>query len=110
MQLKGSIKRINETEVVSDKFKKRSFVIETDEKYPQTIQIETNQDAVDLLDGFAEGETVNVFINVRGRELTNKDGKVMVFNTLQAWKIESEGGASATPPAATESDSDDLPF
>lgn len=110
MQLKGSIKLINETEVISDKFQKRSFVIVTDEeKYPQEILIETTQDNVSLLDKFAEGETVTASINIRGRAWESpKDGTTKYFNTIQAWRI--EGDSASVPAPATETATDDLPF
>ena len=110
MQLKGSIKLINETEVISEKFQKRLFVIVTDEeKYPQEILIETTQDNVSLLDKFAEGETVSVEINIRGRAWeSQKDGTTKYFNTIQAWKIDSLGAtATATTP---KTEAEDLPF
>jgi len=109
MQLKGSIKLINETEVISEKFQKRSFVIVTDEeKYPQEIQIETTQDNVSILDKFAEGEMVTVSINIRGRMWTSpKDGLDKYFNTIQAWRIESD---SAPVTEAAGSKEGDLPF
>lgn len=110
MQLIGSIKLINETEVISEKFQKRSFVIVTDEKYPQEIMIETTQDNVDMLDKFVEGETVTAHLNVRGRAWESpKDGTTKYFNTLQAWKIEGDTNAS---PALESSaaQTDDLPF
>ena len=47
-----------------------------------------------MLDNFKEGDQVEVFFNLRGREWTNPQGEVKVFNTLDAWKIESETGAS----------------
>ena len=113
MQLKGSIKLINETEVISEKFQKRSFVIVTDEeKYPQEIIIETTQDNVDMLDNFAEGETVTASINIRGREWTSpKDGTIRYFNTIQAWKIESDSSAAPAPATASAAaPAEDLPF
>ena len=110
MQLKGSIKLINATEVISDKFRKRSFVIVTDEdKFPQEILIELTQDNVDLIDKHGEGETVTVSINIRGRAWESpKDGTTKYFNTIQAWRIESEAGTKPAP--KTEAAAEDLPF
>ena len=111
MQLTGSIKLINGTEVISEKFQKRSFVIVTDEKYPQEIMIETTQDNVEMLDKFAEGETVTAHLNVRGRAWESpKDGTVKYFTTLQAWKIEADTNAASAPKAEASTGEDDLPF
>lgn len=97
-EIKGTIKLIEDTQVVSDKFKKREIVItEPDEKYPQDILFQLTQERVDLLDAFKVGQSVKASYNIRGREWTNpKDGVVKHFNTLEIWKIEvlskEEGG------------------
>jgi len=105
--LKGKIKTINATEVVTEKFKKREFVlIDNSGQYEQIIQFQAMQDRVDMLDNFKEGDNVNVFFNLRGRQWTNPQDEVKTFNTLDAWKIESE-----TPGEIKESGpDDDLPF
>ena len=33
-EIKGSLKVMNETNVISDKFKKREFVVQTKDQYP----------------------------------------------------------------------------
>lgn len=93
--LKGSIKVINDTKAVSEKFKLREFVL-TDEsgQYPQIIQFQAVQDRCEMLDTYKEGDQVEVFFNLRGREWTNPQGEVKVFNTLDAWKLESKTGES----------------
>lgn len=118
LTVKGTLKRKEETNVVSDKFQKREFVIETtDEQYPQTIAFECTQARVELLDNVKVGDKLNVYFNLKGREWTSpKDGSVRVFNTLDAWKIE-EATASASASAnggqgepALSVDSEELPF
>lgn len=88
--LKGEVKVISETRQVSEKFKLREFVITTEGDYPQVIQFQASQDKVDLLDNFNPGDQVEVSFNLRGREWTNPQGEVKVFNTLDAWKITAE--------------------
>ena len=114
--LKGTVKVINAEQVISEKFKKREFVIEDNSgQYPQVILFQLAQDKTSLIEPFSEGNEVTVYFNLRGREWTSpKDGQVRFFNTLDAWKIE---GAAAAPaqsvPAAADlssSDEDDLPF
>lgn len=113
--LKGEIKTVNETRQVSEKFKLREFVLtDASGQYPQTIQFQSVQDRCDMLDQHKVGDMVEVFFNLRGREWTNPQGEIKVFNTLDAWKIQSlSGTATATPQNAetvvAESD-DDLPF
>lgn len=89
MELKGTLKKINQVVNVSEKFKKREFVITTTEdKFPQDILFQLSQDNVDLLDEFFIGDELNIGFNLRGREWTNpKTNEVKYFNTLEAWRV-----------------------
>lgn len=89
MELTGTIKLVKDTQEVSASFKKREFVITTDEQYPQDIQLEMTQAKCEELDAFPVGSKVKVSINVRGREWINPQGEAKYFNTLQGYKIES---------------------
>jgi hypothetical protein len=107
MQVKGTIKRINAEQQVSDKFKKRTVHIETEAEYPQTIELQFTQDKTSLLDGFVDGQSVTIDINLRGREWTGNDGVLKVFNTIEGWRIASD---SEAPAPTREEVEDDLPF
>jgi single-strand DNA-binding protein len=112
-KLSGRIKRISETQNVSAKFQKREFVLEVqDGNYPQFIQLEFTQDNCDKLNDFKVGHSVDVDINIRGREWTSPSGEVKYFNTLQAWRISGGGTAVESPSVETveATDSIDLPF
>lgn len=92
-EIRGTIKLIDETQQVTDKFKKRSFVIVTDdEKYPQPIALEFTQDNCGKLDGFSVGDQATVSFNLRGSEYKGR-----YFVNLSAWKIEAGVGASSEP-------------
>tara|TARA_R110000744_G_scaffold260040_1_gene375059 strand:- start:409 stop:732 length:324 start_codon:yes stop_codon:yes gene_type:complete len=104
--LKGEIKTIKDTRNVSDTFKVREFVITAnDDKYPQVIAFQSSQDKCEMLNALKVGENVEVFFNLRGREWTSPQGDVRVFNTLDAWKVQTLNQApqEAEKPA-------DLPF
>lgn len=88
MELNGKIKVVNDTQEVNASFKKREFVITTEEQYPQHIIMEFNQDKCDKLDSVGIGDEVKVSINIRGREWVNPQGESKYFNTIQAWNIE----------------------
>ena len=88
MEISGKIKVIKPTQQVSSSFSKREFVIETEEQYKQTIQLELHQDKTDLIDVYAEGESVICHINIRGKIWTNPQGEDKYFNTLVCWRIE----------------------
>ena len=109
MQVAGKIKLIGETKVVGNGFRKRDFVLVTNDKYPQSILIETTQDNCDTLNRFNQGDEVNVNINIRGREWTSPQGEVKYFNTIQAWKIEADQGEVTTAQHSPDRESD-LPF
>tara|TARA_R110000782_G_scaffold267263_1_gene362538 strand:+ start:675 stop:1019 length:345 start_codon:yes stop_codon:yes gene_type:complete len=113
MQLTGKVKVINETQVISEKFQKREFVITDDSsQYPQDIMFQITQDRCDLIDGFSIDQVVTVNFNLRGREWTSPKGEVRYFNTIEAWKITATEGVVKTPPAVKEpqGDADNLPF
>lgn len=113
MKTTGTIIAIFETFNVSEKFKKREFVIQDNEneKYPQLIKFEFTQDKCELLDTYTEGEEVEVEFNLRGREYVNPKGEKNYFNTLQAWKLTSKGGAQQyEAPAEFDMSADNLPF
>ena len=105
----GNIKAIFDTNVVSDKFQKREFVVTTNDQYPQDILIQVTQDKCGLLDSFKVGQNVDVSINLRGREWTSNDGTVKYFNTIEGWKIEQ---AELTPMdnIPVDEQGDGLPF
>lgn len=91
MQVQGKIKLIKETEKVSDKFKKRELVIETNDQYPQLLLIQFTQDKCSLLSLFEVGDEVNISINLRGREWTSPQGETKYFNTIEGWRIGKAG-------------------
>ena len=92
MEIKGKIKKISETVEISDRFRKREFIIEysNNPEYPQVIQFEMIQDRCEILDQFKEEQQVEIFFDLKGREWTSPQGEIKYFNTLQAWKIVSD--------------------
>lgn len=101
MNIQGKIIDIFDTTQVSEKFRKREFVIEFTEnaQYPEFIKFELVQDKCDLIDAFRVGEDVDVSFNLRGRAWTNQQGVKNYFNSLQAWRIQPVGATSSAPSA-----------
>jgi single-strand DNA-binding protein len=89
---KGTIKVINQTQVISESFSKREFVIETDGQYPKPNAFQVTKDKCSLLDNFKVGQQVEVFWNLNGKEWTSPAGEVKYFNTLEAWRLERLDG------------------
>jgi ABC-type antimicrobial peptide transport system ATPase subunit len=97
MNIKGTIKKIHPTETVgASGFQKRKVWVEvdSDSKYPQTIEIEFQGDKTSLADNLSAGQVVDLSINLKGREWTNDKQETKVFNTIVAWKVQVEGGQS----------------
>lgn len=117
MKLTGTIKLINDTVQVSEKFAKREFVVtDNGSMYPQEILFQSVQDKCSMLDGYNEGDQVEVSFNLRGREWVSPTGEIKYFNTLDAWRIDKVGGAvqqSVEEPMIEpirEDEQDNLPF
>ena len=126
MDITGKLKLIKETQVFSEKFQKREFVVETFETYPQTILIELQGKNCDIIDAYTIGQEITVDINLRGRIWLNPQGEEKYFNTIVAWKIQPSnapvGGntnsattytnpkEALTAPLGQENEPDDMPF
>ena len=85
----GRLHKKFEMESKTASFQTREFVIQTQEQYPQYVKFQLVQDRCGSIDAFQEGDQINVFFDLRGREWQEK-----YFTNLQAWKIE-KGGESA---------------
>lgn len=90
----GTIKHIGETVKVSEKFRKREFVISSEgEQYQQHISFQANQDRVDMLDNVAIGDKVKVSFGLNGRAWQkDTESEVKYFNTLVAFSVVKVGG------------------
>lgn len=116
MEITGTLEAISETNQVSDKFKKREFVLEVAEnpQYPEFLKMEFIQDKCDFLNEYSVDDEVRVQINLKGRKYEHPEKGTMYFNTLQAWKIEKDNYQATPQPnvhadISTEED-DILPF
>ena len=131
-EIEGKVIDIQPVTKVSDKFKKREFVIEKRENGNTTqfidyIKFQLVQDKCDIIDNSYLNTEVKVFFNIKGNRW-EKEGKVNYFTNLDAWKIEKSGQIKPASPqpaghlddnfppyiSADEAESsgelDDLPF
>lgn len=125
------------TQQVSERFKKREFVLDITEEvngnsYPNFAKLQAVQNRCELLDSFNEGDMVKVSFNIRGNKW-EKDGRVNYITSLDAWRIERAAAGDSNnaysqpaqpqqsynqaPPAnnnfnnaANQNAADDLPF
>ncbi|GAB3840789.1 DUF3127 domain-containing protein [Hymenobacter jeollabukensis] len=118
----GKLHEKFDTQQVSEKFSKREFVIEVvDGQYPEHIKFQLVQDKTSLVDAYKVGDEVRVQFNLRGRGF-NKNGQMLYFTNLEAWRIEAAAGGGQAAPAARKDaqpqrpapiasdDDNDLPF
>ena len=117
-QTRGKIHAISETQQVTERFRKREFVLELADnpRYPQYVQFQLTGDRCEQLDGYAVGDAVRVEFSLRGREWTSPSGDVKYFNSLDVWTLErasaGDGFADDEPPLPDEPPPgfDDVPF
>ena len=120
MKAKGTIYKIDETQNISEKFKKRDFVLEikNNEAYVQKVMFTLILDKVDAINSYSVGDNVEVDFDLQGKEWTSPDGTVRFFNTLsvkQIAKSNDESTAQVSNEKVNErvevqSEGDDLPF
>lgn len=118
MELKAvKIKSIGTIQTFGDKgFKVLKFVItdDTNSEYPQILELQCTQDNADNLIKFNKvGDVVDISYNLRGREWTNPQGEVKVFNTIEAWKVFKADGIDIPafePVTELNEVEEDLPF
>ena len=115
--IKGKLIVKNDTIKVTEKFSKRTFVVEEAGDYPQLIEVELQQDKCSLIDSIQVGQVIEAHYNLRGRSWTNPQGEVKYFNTIVVWKIDAalqstSEKLSAVVDRATIADEvgDSLPF
>ena len=117
MQITGKIYRIDAEQQISEKFRKREFILEVEDAgYKQYLLLQCIQDRVDLLDQYTTGEMATCHINLKGRLWTNNDNVEKCFNSIECWRLEKQDATysaeSIANAAATHADEDEdlLPF
>ena len=91
MEVIGKVIEIFDVKRITEKFSKRSVVIETDDQYPQVLEVEFGNDRMKLVDKLSVGRTVAISINIRGRKWSGPNGD-KYFITLDGWRIQGGGG------------------
>lgn len=100
MIITGTIRKIFDTQKITDSFSKRNFALNyygNISKHwdgPDILSMHILDHKINLVtrlycsdfDAFKEGDEVEVCFNIRGREHTLNDD-VKYFNTLEVWRI-----------------------
>ncbi len=105
-EITGKLIAINDTQQVSERFKKREFVLEIAEEingnvYTNYAKMQLVQNKCDIIDNFNEGDSIKVNFNIKGNKW-ERDGKVNYITNLDAWRIEhaQQAGTNQAPPAS----------
>lgn len=121
-ELSGILILKGELQQISNKFRKREFVIEKKEtnqnqEFVDYVKFQLTQDRCDLVEPFEINDKIKISFNIRGNRW-EKEGKVNYFTNLDAWRIEkTEEAEEEIPPPPPEDDLspppeelNDLPF
>jgi hypothetical protein len=106
-EITGKIIDISPVNQVSDKFKKREFVIEKKEAggaavFIDYIKFQLIQDKCDL------NEDVKIWFNVKGNKW-EREGKINYFTNLDAWKIEKTSSQGRDQNVPSHTTLEDIP-
>lgn len=116
MELKSvTIRKIEELKKFDSGFYCVDFVVETNDEYPQFLKLQANKEKAENLIKYNKvNDVVDVSINLRGRKWTNKEGKEVVFNTIEAWKVFKVDSSTTQEPVSHQplstTEESDLPF
>jgi len=88
MKLVGTLKVKKDTQIVSESFSKREFVLTVvDGTFSNDILIQLTKDKVTLINDINIGDLLEVEVNLSGKCWVNAEGVEKYFNSLNAWKI-----------------------
>jgi len=106
LEVTGKLLVKSDAQQVSEKFKKREFVIEIAEEingnnYTNFGKFQLVQSKCEILDRFNVGDTVKVSFNVKGNSYVDKkDGITKYISNLDAWRVEAVGAQQSAPQQA----------
>ena len=112
-EITGKIIDILPVNQVSDKFRKREFVIERKETggsavFIDYIKFQLVQDKCDLINESFLNEAVRITFNIKGNRW-EREGKVNYFTNLDAWKIEKISSQESDQDVISRTILEDMP-
>jgi hypothetical protein len=112
-EITGKVIDISPVNQVSDKFKKREFVIEKKESggtavFIDYIKFQLIQDKCELINESFLNEDVKIWFNLKGNKW-ERDGKINYFTNLDAWKVEKTSAAVRDQNTAARPTLEDIP-
>jgi len=112
-EITGKIIEVLPVNQVSDKFRKREFVIEKKDTggsavFIDYIKFQLVQDKCDLINESFINEEVKIWFNLKGNKW-ERDGKINYFTNLDAWKIEKVAESGRNQSVQQQSPLEDAP-
>ena len=112
-EITGKIIEVLPVNQVSDKFRKREFVIEKKDTggsavFIDYIKFQLVQDKCDLINESFLNEEVKIWFNLKGNKW-ERDGKINYFTNLDAWKIEKVSEPGRNQSIQPQSPLEDMP-
>jgi hypothetical protein len=112
-EITGKVIDISPVNQVSDKFKKREFVIEKKETggaavFIDYIKFQLIQDKCDLINESFLNEDVKIWFNLKGNKW-ERDGKINYFTNLDAWKLEKISSPARDQNVSSNTGLEDIP-
>ena len=102
LEVSGKLLLKYDAQQVSEKFKKREFVVELAEEingniYTNFAKMQLVQNKCEIIDRFNVGDPVKVSFNIKGTAYVDKkDGMTKYITNLDAWRVEPAGAAPAS--------------
>ena len=114
----GSIGLIKATDVKSERFSVREFVVDLPgDMGEQRVTFQVINQKCDLLDAFEVGDQVTVEFKLGGREWQGNDGNTRFFNSLVVHSMQRRSASAGPtspeilqPAPASTSAGDEVPF
>jgi hypothetical protein len=112
-EITGKVIEVYPTVQVSDKFRKREFVIEKKETggaavFVDYLKFQLVQDKCDLINESFLQEEIKIFFNLKGNKW-ERDGIINYFTNLDAWKIEKTSSAGREQNFSPNKPLEDIP-
>ena len=112
-EITGKVIEIYPTIQVSDKFRKREFVIEKKEAggtavFVDYLKFQLVQDKCDLINDSFLHEEIKIWFNLKGNKW-EREGKTNYFTNLDAWKIEKASASGRDQNFSSNKPLEDIP-
>jgi len=96
--LNGILHKVSPTQIISDKFSKREFVLECENgKYNEYVKCEVINDNIKFLEDAKIGCHINAKCYIKGRYFQKKDGSEGLINSIQAYEIKTRASGTTEP-------------